>query len=106
RKFKAYAIRTDDETGLGVEEYNEAITLSIASIYLPYKPSRKDVFDVVARYIMDGVKTDEQILLRVVNPIRAKYQWIIRYEGLYVREEGHFRVPFTQTKELAEDALK
>lgn len=107
KKYKAYAVIWGNEVGLGIEEYNEDKTLSIASIYLNPKPSNKELFDIIARHVIAGLESDEYALLRITNPIRAKYQWIQRYNGqIFVKREPSAHMPFIQAKLLAQDALQ
>ncbi|GGH72718.1 hypothetical protein GCM10010978_09900 [Compostibacillus humi] len=107
KKYKAYAITWGNEVGLGIEEYDGDETLSIASIYLNPRPSNKELFDIAARHVIEGLESGEYTLLRVTNPIRAKYQWIQRYNGqIFVKREPSAHMPFIQARLLAQDALQ
>ncbi|WP_338452323.1 hypothetical protein R4Z09_10820 [Niallia oryzisoli] len=108
KKFKAYMLRNDgDETAIGIEQYDEESTYFIASIYVNPKPSNKDIFDLIAFYVMQQSDHGENALLRITIPIRAKYQWIQAYNGrIFVKRESTANIPFMQTRLLAEDALR
>lgn len=109
RKFRATAIREDNESAIGIEEYtgtaNDVEVLAIYSLYYPGKISNRDVCINIMQRISGLLGEGETATVRASN-MKVKYSWRKAYEPQIDIRYEQYKKGFNDVTALANDAFK
>lgn len=110
RRFRASYIRQDEESGVGIVEYNskhyDLHTLEIKSIYIDEKMSNRDLQIFIFKTLGDEIKESQRALLEMNQFSKSKNNHLPYNERIFFRQIEAYRGRLYQPYLLAQDALK
>src|SRR5699024_11265160 len=103
RKFKAYQIKGDNYTALGITEYAGEQTLSIASLYFDEKLNNREAFETVGEYISEQLGNSDYGIVTLTD-FRLNRWNHERYQGVIKFHLNKYTPKMDEVRKLAEDA--
>jgi len=103
RKFKAYQIKGDDYSALGITEYAGEQTLSIASLYFDEKLNNREAFEAVGEYVNSQLNSDDYGIVTLTD-FRLNRWNHERYQGVIRFNLSKYSPKMDEVRQLAEDA--
>jgi len=103
RKFRAFQIKGDDYTAIGITEYVGEQTLSIASLYFDEKLNNREAFEAVGEYISEQLGNRDYGIVTLTD-FRLNRWNHERYQGVIKFHLNKYTKKMDEVRQLAEDA--
>ena len=103
RKFKAYQVKGENHTAIGITEYSGGVTRSIASLYFDKKLNNRQAFETVGAYISDRLNSSDYGIV-ILTDFRINRFNHERYQGVIRFHSKKYTPGMDEVRKLAEDA--
>ncbi|MFD2923892.1 hypothetical protein [Halobacillus naozhouensis] len=105
RRFKAFRIKGESETGIGIAEHVGKESIYIASLYYDRQLSHRDIFCAVGGHVYGLLEDDDNAHIRLCDFQMKKSFKAAFPERVYFRTQSYHE-SFSEPKLLAEDSIQ